>query len=639
MFSLTDDTFAPQLLFYSLNMTSREVLLIFSEDIEPSSVNVTGITIQGTTGVTNNTSLFYRLTSAQSIPVVMNSTVRIVLSDLDYNALQSRLGIATSQSNTYLSMDPGTVTDRSPQRNMVQAVTSQPVSNYYQDILPPSLLDFSLDLNAGTMTLTFSEPVLIGSLSPQHIVISSQPDLSDLYVLTGGSVLNSNILATSVVEIRLSRFDLNSLKLNRNVATGISNTYLSVSSEFATDTNHNNNTASNGIRASSFTPDTTSPELQAFEFDLNSGVLLLTFSEPVNASSFNASALTLQSSSAVAEVYYHLLNLSYVASNDGPLVFVILSETDLNAIKQISALCTNPSNCFIAVTESVASDLNGLHALAIPSENALAVSIFTPDFVSPVLISWILDVDSGILSLSFSETVNASSSDLTELSLQSASANFSAAVSLTNSITSSINSPVIMIFLSANDLNTLKRLTNLGTGADNSFLSFTENFIRDMSGNAIEPVSYRAALQVESYIRDITQPSLESFSLNITSGILSMTFSETVNSSSFISSGLTIIVNEIPTNVTGVYSTYTRTLSGGSLVSLVNDQIVIFALSQHDLNALTTAMGDLATSNSTTYLAATSETIRDMVRIPLVSIPLSHPLPESGNYGTYGKYE
>ena len=636
-FFLTDDTTGPQLLSYSLDMTLREMILTFDEEIEPSSINVSGITIQGTGGIVTNTSLYYRLTSAQLILVDMNTITTIVLSNNDFNALQSRLGVATSRSNTYLTMDPATVTDRSARRNMVQpimAVNAQLVSTFVADTSPPVLLQFSLDLDVGTMTLSFSEPVLTGTFSPQLVLIASRRDSTVVaYRLTEGSVANSSTLASDVVEISLSVSDLLSIKLNRNIATGLFNTYLFVSSGLVTDVNHNNNTMSNGLAVSRFTPDTTPPELLSFTFDLNLGTLVLNFNDLINASSFNAIAITLQNSALAQQGY--TLTQSSTSSPDGLRIVADLSSDDLNIIKLIPTLCTTISNCFITVTQSVARDLNGQPTVPIPNGNALSVTQFTDDATNPELISWELNITSEILILTFSETVNASTADPTQLTLQSTSEvnGFTEAVSLTSSTTSSVSSSVIVIYLSSNDLNAIKRYTNLATGLHNSFLSFSAALISDMSGNPVAPVPSSAAQAVVAYTPDIVNPEIVSFSINITSGILSMTFSETVNVSSFNFSGLTL-VNGPPMNVNGeLLPVSNYTLTGGTLHSQFNDPVVIVALTQHDLNAIV-PINDLATSAVDTYLVTTSRTILDMAQNQLLPVSSNHPLLVS----VYSKY-
>ena len=624
-------------------MTSREMILTFDEDIETSSLNVSGITIQATSGVITNTSLYYRLTSARSVSVDVSNVITIELSNVDYNALQLRLGVATARSNTFLTMDPTTVTDRSARRNMAQpirAVNAQLVSTFIADTLPPTVLRFSLDLNAGTMSLTFSEPVLIGSLSPQLALIASRRDSTvDTYRLTGGEVANSNTLASSVVEMSLNDLDLLAIKLDRNVATGLFNTYLFVSSGLVTDVNGNNSTMSNGLAVNRFIPDTTPPELVAFDFDLNRGVLVLSFNDLINVSSFNATAITLQSSSASQEMDLYTLIESSISSPNGLRIVTDLSPDDVNIIKMIPTLCTAVSNCFITVTRSVAKDLNGQPTIPIPNGNALPVTQFTDDTTEPELISWDLNINNGELYLVFSETVNASTADPTQLTLQSTPEvdGLTEAVSLTDSTAISISNPAITIRLSLNDLNAIKRFTNLGTVHRNSFLSFSEALISDVSGNSVVPIPSRMAVPVDSFVADMTPPFATSFSINITSGILSMTFSETVNTSSFDFSGLTLLNRSAMNPSTGNFQPVSNyTLTGGTLLSQFDDSVVVVALSQRDLDAII-AINNLATSATNTYLAATLRTIRDMARIWLDPISLIYPLQVSvyGRYSTY----
>ncbi len=622
-------------------MSTRQLILTFNEDIEPTTINVTGITIQGTENVDTNVSLNYRLTSAQSASVETNTVVRIVLSGEDYDGLQTRPRVATSLFNTYLTMDSMTVTDRSARRNMAQPIVAgnaQQVSTFVPDIIPPTLVSFSLDLNAGTMTLTFDEPVLKASFSSQQLLISSHRDSAAVasYRLTGGNVTNLNTLASSVVEVSLSFSDLISLKYDRNLATGAFNTYLSASVGLVTDTNHNNNTISSGLAVSRFTPDTTSPELLSFGIDLNRELIVLNFNELINASSFDASAITLQSSVVRQVMQSYTLSQSYTSSSDGFQIIVSLSSEDLDAIKSIPTLCTSIADCFITITQSVARDLNGNYAVpTVPGESTLPATYFVSDTTSPELNSWDLDLNEETVTLTFSETVDASTIDVTQLILQSNSIvnNFTEAISLTNSSASDIYSPIIQISLSRNDLNALKRLSNLGTEFHNSYLSFSARFISDTNGNSVLPIPSSAAQLVRTFTLDTVAPVLESFSLNISSGVLSLTFSETVNVSSFDISHLTLVNGRYFDNDGYIQPITFYSLTAGSLQNGFNDPVVIVVLSQRDLNAIL-AIDDLATSPSDTFLTASSRTVVDMARNPMVPIPFMNRLPVS----VYCKY-
>ena len=629
-------------------MSTRQLILTFNEDIEPTRVNVSGITIQGiAANVATNYSLQYRLTSVnqRSFSVEMHTILRIVLSDRDYGALQSRPQVATSRNNTWLTMDPVTVTDRSARRNMarriVGGINALQVSTFIPDTIHPTLQSFSFDLNAGTMTLTFDEPVLTASFSPQQILISSHRDSTaavSTYRLTGGNVTDSNTLASSVIEVSLSFFDLLSLISDTSLATGAFNTYLFVSMGLVTDTNHNINTMSSGVAVSSFIPDITPPELLSFVFDLNERIIVLNFNDIINASSFNASAITLQSSEARQVMQWHTLTRSSTSSPDDLQIIVHLSVNDLNVIESIPTLCTEIQNCFITLAQSVATDLSGNPVVPIPDDSALSATLFVRD-TSPELNFWDLDLNQGSVTLTFSETVDALTTDATQLTLQSNSTVNSSAIalSLTNAIiASSISSPVIRILLSRSDLNTIKRHTDFGTEVNNSFLSFSARFVSDMSGNSVVPIPNSAAQVVRRFTPDTTDPELESFSLNLASGVLSLTFSETVNVSSFDITQLILVSGRYFSNdgdLTPIYGS-TWEFQSGSLQNGFNSPVVIVMLSQYDLNTIIARDG-LATSRNDTFLIASSRAVEDMVHNRLVYIPFSNRLQVSEYIGKY----
>ena len=85
--SFVDDTTGPRLELFTLNMTSRELILTFDEPIDSTSFDVTGITVQGSRGVSDE-SLYYQLASSTLLSGD-GVEMRILLSDTDVNALQS----------------------------------------------------------------------------------------------------------------------------------------------------------------------------------------------------------------------------------------------------------------------------------------------------------------------------------------------------------------------------------------------------------------------------------------------------------------------------------------------------------------------------------------------------------------------
>ena len=68
----------------------------------------------------------------------------------------------------------------------------------------------------------------------------------------------------------------------------------------------------------------------------------------------------------------------------------------------------------------------------------------------------------------------------------------------------------------------------------------TAEFINDVAGQPVTPVVTANSLQAADYRNDTTPPTLRQFSFNVDDGTLTLSFSETVNVSSFDPSSVTL---------------------------------------------------------------------------------------------------
>lgn len=598
-------------------MSSRTIVLTFNEAVEPSTINMTAITIQSAPGVFS-TNRYYRLTSARSVTAT-NTTVTIMLSEADVNGLLMHPQVATMRSNTYISIDPTVVSDLS--FNLAQRISNTDaiqVSMFILDTLPPVILNFSLNLADNSMALTFSEPVIVSSFNPALLVLESSIDPASriLYNLTGGSVHQSMFYASRIISFTLANQDIVFLKTNTSIATGLSNTYLFAPRGLVSDTAIplNINTITAGLQPSNFTDDTSRPSLVAFDLDINSGVLTLSFDDVIDGSLLNTSAIVLQNARVRQPGEWHRISdISF--SPNAFIIYVSVSLYDLNRLKRIRDLCTHAGNCYITVDSTIAADLSLNVAFPIADGMALAVSSFTEDITGPFLVSWTLDMDSmGLMSLTFDEPVDITTFHVDQLTLQS-DAGGSVSYSLTGSsgVTPNDTSELFNINLMADDLNNIKALSALGTSDSNTFLSFGTSMISDLNFNPVFAVPTSSAIQVNSFSPDLTSPSLLSFSANFYIGILSLTFDETVRVSALDILGLTL-VNQPSPSPSAVY-----TLTGGT-TSIMNSAMIQINLSEGDRTGIR-SRNDLATSVSDTYLSVTPETVEDMNANPLIPIP------------------
>lgn len=170
-------------------------------------------------------------------------------------------------------------------------------------MIPP--LRYSFDLNSGYLTLTFNDVMNNGRVDPTEITFHGVPDGSDsdnMFTFTGGSTASAHGYTTALL---LTEMDLNQIKRRTRLATNLNNTYISISAELISDNTGQPVTpvvTSNSFQAANYTHGTTSPTLSRFVFNTNEGNLTLSFSETVNISTIDPTAITLQNAESLGPI-------------------------------------------------------------------------------------------------------------------------------------------------------------------------------------------------------------------------------------------------------------------------------------------------------------------------------------------------
>lgn len=162
----------------------------------------------------------------------------------------------------------------------------------------------------------------------------------------------------------------------------------------------------------------------------------------------------------------------------------------------------------------------------------------------------------------------------------------------------------MVVQLTVNHMNRIKRLSSLAVSSSTAFLSATATAITDTSGNFLTVRAATAALGVTNLVLDSGRPSVDSFSFDGNSGELTLTFSETVNVSS-------IRVGEITLQSTASSTAVSRSLTSGSVVEHSNADTVVITLSQADRDALKGQ--SVCSGTSSCFLSFSNDTILDMV--------------------------
>ena len=173
---------------------------------------------------------------------------------------------------------------------------------------------------------------------------------------------------------------------------------------------------------------------------------------------------------------------------------------------------------------------------------------------------------------------------------------------LTGGDVSEMNSTVIVVNLTINDVNQLKSILTLATEIDNTFITVGYAAVSDMNGNAIREVNISDAVQATAVIGDDTSPILSGATLNLSDNTLTLTFSESVNVMSLMANQITL--QNTSSSPTAMYS-----LSGGILPA-TNTHLVTITLIDTDADNIK-ANPNLATSLSNTFIAFPANFVLD----------------------------
>ena len=254
---------------------------------------------------------------------------------------------------------------------------------------------------------------------------------TDSVTLSSASTTSSVDGTTVVVTIERTGGldqDFDQLAYARQLANAKTDTFVSITEDLVIDTSPSFNkvvavSSSNATKCSSFTADTTSPTLQTFDMDMDSGMLTLTFSEAVWVdSTFDVTSITLQDlgTSSFTDSYQltthtrisnETFHLAY--SKKIPAVAVVkllMGDTDKDAVKSKRSLAASASSTFIVITDTLTKDIASANntVVAIDSTSAMQAASYTADVLSPSLLSFTLNMNDGTMTFVFDEIVDPS---------------------------------------------------------------------------------------------------------------------------------------------------------------------------------------------------------------------------------------
>ncbi|EGD74197.1 hypothetical protein PTSG_06209 [Salpingoeca rosetta] len=668
--SFVADTVQPELLAFSANMTSRQLVLTFSEPVWQVSFNATAAVLKSRSSLergltrrllSNSTSIVGQSPAGTAANVsadtstpydwTVSLTVTVQLNEEDIESILSR-SFYTSAGNAFLLTDGSVIVDASGNPALpTLPSTVLHVANFTADVVPPQLVSFSLNMTSQRLLFTFDEPVLsisglVGGITLQQYSSSGTP--GERYTLTQGSGTLFEYRNSSVQAVAISVEDANAIKLLTSLATRVGDTHVNLTSGTVTDVVGNPSVAvgAPAMLAASFFGDITPPELVSFNLNMTSEVLSLTFNEPVNTSSADGSLITLAGEqTAVISVSGDgalgiTLSGAVVLTPSGLVLEFGLSQPDVNTINWNTRLAMDPASTWLSFAQGMVRDMNGVDVVARGADDAERAALLIPDMIAPELVSFDLNLTSEVLTLTFNEAYNASTIHVQSITLQSHAVNTNLSIS-SGSVSAPVQSVTLTggavfnthpypasqpdpfayttfsVLLTFDDLNSLKVREGLCVSNTTCFISVQRSLLQDMTGNAVRAVAPTAAKRVRTFAEDTTRPELVNFvRFDLNYGRIKVLFNEIIDVSVIDYTSIALAESFDSTDL--------FKLTGGSVFSPDVLEVTV-NLTVADLNRLKQfrpGQVRICRSRTTCYLRFNATAFADMNANPVQAVPV-----------------
>ncbi len=369
---------------FNFNPNPGVVTITFSYDVTRGAGS---IDMLDSVGATYNAATHVRLSVADA--TVSGKNLIFTLTDA-----QRQKGLAQATALNVVRLPSGAVSGLGGNN----PADTRTVDTRTLDGTPPTLVSASLDDATGVLTLTFNEAMDASSLRLQHVRLQDGAAASGGTALSGATVQSVDGVSITVT--------LTSGQ--RTAAAGYADLHVRfVIVDAIRDMSSNPLHAV--TKAVSTTNDTTAPTLSSAALDEGTGILTLTFSETVDVSSASdGTQFEIRGGASAADGSAGEVTLSTAeiqsGQSDGTAFKFVLNETSRQAVISLS-----DPHMYIAagaITDTATPTANSIAAKAAGTDISQ-----TFDDDAPSVSSADMHEDTGILTVTFDETVDVSSAD------------------------------------------------------------------------------------------------------------------------------------------------------------------------------------------------------------------------------------
>ncbi len=432
------------------------------------------------------------------------------------------------------------------------------------DRTKPAFESAALDENTGEMTVAFDKAMDISltDLGRMHISDSGQEDEVSL----AGAAFDPAAGDSDTISLTLTRAQL-------NLVLPMDAPELDIGAGAASDISRNPIDAAPD-RQITLTADTTKPSLASASLNHATGILTISFDETIDVSETDPALLYVTDKNQQFEVRLTGAGFNGTAP-DSDAVSIVLTQMQMSAMLKILGPRLN-------IMDGAVSDLAG-NAISAADGNKITV---IEDTASPSFVSAALDENTGIMTVTFDEAIDASATRLAllyvsdagqedEVSLAGAAFNPAAGDSDTISLTLNRTQLDMIIPMAAPELD-------IAAGA-----------VHDLSEN---PIAAAPDNQI-ALTEDATKPSFASATLEQETGVMTVSFDETLDISE-TDPALLYASNAGQANsvsLAGAGFNSTAPDSGTISLTLAQEQLsLVLAMAEPQLDIAAGAVSDLA---------------------------------------------
>ncbi len=602
----TNDITPPDIASVTLDLDTNRLVITFTEPVLASSLVVTNFSL--TNGTTENILSLDDSTLVDSTGMALGEAATVIafmLGDATLTSIKTDDTIGTSAANTFLEWQANSFEDTSNNTNATAASIS--VNNFVSDDSPATLEAFSLDLNIGELILTFTDVVDVASarLDRRTVSLQDRMNANGFYDITGGIITSTD---SNIVTVQLNMVDTLAVKALLDVATSTLNTFITIEAEAFQDLRSVPIIAvtdRNAISVTLYIGDSTPPMLQSFDFDLNQGHVIMTYNEPVDNGTFVFDRLAIQDGASNNSNSIVLQGGTTTATNFFTVVTLMLERSDLNAIKANTDIATEAANTFLMLQPGAVNDTSTNPVMGTDNGTVVAipVTVFTPDITPPTITSFILDLNDGVIRITFDETINITTFVDTFIILQSSSTTGGIELQLSGGMSTTAFSPVVNVTLLVSDLNFIKLTSNFGDNRDTTYLRNLAGVTVDQSGQVARA---GGPIRASRVITDTTEPDLQRFSFDQSQDLLSLTFDEPVNASTLDIMQFTLY--RTASRLGGVMLMGSVNSSNGVVIDIILDSTLAFSIKNDPT---------LANDVRDTFIDYNMGAVRDVANVPI----------------------